>query len=57
MRPVINDYQKKHSDENETITKFSYDQNSLSIFLKQLNTKSRWHQIKYLPRKKETVLH
>ena len=35
-------------DKNQKITINNYDQNSLRIILKQLITKSKWHQIKLI---------
>ena len=46
MRPVIIVTNEKDRDKNEIITNINYDQNSLSVFLKQLITKSKRHQIK-----------
>ena len=55
-RPVINVTTRKDSDKNQIITNINYEQNSLSLFWKQLNTKSKWHQIK--PKKeKDPVYH
>ena len=46
MRPAISVTTRKDGDKNQIITNINYDQNSLSIFLKQLITKPKWHQKK-----------
>ena len=53
MRPVINVTTRKDSDLQKLImTRCPFLQNSLSIFLKQLITKSKRHQIKSMLKKK-----
>ena len=54
-RTVINVTTRKDSDKNQIITNINYDQNSLSLFWKQLNTKSKWHQIKPKKRKRPGI--
>ena len=46
MRPVINVNTRKGGEKDPIITNNNYDQNSSSILLKPLITKSKWHQIK-----------
>ena len=57
MKPVINVTIRKDGAKNQIITKTIYNQNSLSIFLKQLFTKSKRHQIKPILMKIKHVIH
>ena len=57
MRPAINVTARKYGDKNQIVTNTENDRISLSIFLKQLITKSKWHQIKPILKKNKPVLH
>ena len=53
MRRVINVTTRKENNKIK-FTNNNYDQNSLSIFLKQLITQSKWRQTKTILRKNKT---
>ena len=57
MKPVINVTTRNEGDKNQIIKNINYDQSSLSIFLKQLINKLKWHQIKPILNRDKPVPH